>query len=159
MKKRIFVVFFLLASVFAFSLDFSEIQNIQFGLNKESVIAIMEDKGYKAFFPASNMVSFTKPNETYLECNVKEYIFVFSSVDNNLISYAIILDRKNRTIYKDAPTYFKTKYNSEIDATIISNPAIDIFKIPFSDESCILLIDTKLTEYIIRFYKYDVWLD
>lgn len=158
MKKRIFVVFFLLASVFAFSLDFSEIQNIQFGLNKESVIAIMEDKGYKAFFPASNMVSFTKPNETYLECNVKEYIFVFSSADNSLLYYTIVL-YKNRTIYKDAPLYFTQKYKAEIADVTISNPIVNIFKIPFPDNSCIVLLDTNLTEYIIKFYNIDVWID
>lgn len=159
MKKGFFIVLFLLTSFFAFSKELTEFDDIDFGTHENKVIALMESKGYKASFPAPNVVSFTKPNETYLECNVKEYVFVFSSVDNNLISYAIILDRKNRTIYKDAPTYFKTKYNAEIDDTIISNPAIDIFKIPFSDNSCILLIDTKLTEYIIRFCKYDVWLD
>lgn len=158
MKKGFFIVLFLLASVFAFADDFCEIQNIKFKTNKEAVIAIMANNGYNVSYPDSNKVSFSKLGETYLNCKVKEYIFVFSTTDNSLISYAIILER-NVTVYKDAPKYFKTKYNTEIDDTVVTNPVIDIFKMPFSDGSCIILVDTKLAEYIIRFYNYDVWLD
>ena len=46
MKKRIFVVFFLLASVFAFSLDFSEIQNIM-KVDNDSLDKIVKDALFK----------------------------------------------------------------------------------------------------------------
>lgn len=160
MKKGFFVVFFLLASVFAFADELTGFGDIDFGTHENKVIALMESKGYKVSYPARYCVSFTKDNETFLEAKVKEYRFYFNSNDNTFISYTMILDKSNvKSPFKEAPLFIQDKYNAD-DVSIINNKAFFCCKVLLKNsEAAIVLLDTNTSEYVINFYSNNYFLD
>lgn len=88
MKKKIFVLFFLLASEFAFADEFTGVLDVPFDAERTAVLDLMSDNGYQIFyvntiddynkFYKSSIpnLRFFKPRQKIFENQAKEILFV-----------------------------------------------------------------------------------
>ena len=112
MKKSLFILFFLLAAVLAFTEELTGFMGIEFGTTREKAAKIMEAKGYKLVNESDTHATYLNPAGVYLGFPAQNILLSYSK-DNLFYSVAfeVRLDKDLKGDALSALKFFQKTFN------------------------------------------------